>query len=44
MNQQHHRHEPPRLVIPAVVIRIMAFIGYAIGGALAGQLIGMLIY
>ncbi len=42
MNQQpHHQH---RLVIPDAVIRVMAFIGYAIGGLLAGQVIGILLF
>ena len=44
MKTQHHRHEPPRIVIPAAVIRVMAFIGYAIGGLLAVQLIAMLLF
>ncbi len=42
MNQQpHHQH---RLVIPDAVIRIATLAVYAIGGLLAGQIIGILLF
>ena len=40
----NHRHEPRRIVIPDAVIRIATLAVYAIGGLLAGQIIGILLF
>ena len=44
MNQQPQTHEPPRIAIPDGVIRIATLAAYAIGGLLAGQVIGILLF
>lgn len=44
MNEPTAQHQTPRLTIPAAALRIATVAAYAIAGALAGQLVGILLF